>query len=146
MMPTGRILIVDDDRHDALDLQQRVAQMGHTVVALAASSQEALALAAAWRPDVVLMDLHLPGPLDAIQVGTRLWVRFGMPVIYVSAHFPEHTLQPLWPTCMAGLLGKGAGARDLHRALEQVFQHRSPFPFVPEGQRRSPPPTSASPS
>jgi DNA-binding NarL/FixJ family response regulator len=145
-MPTGRILIVDNNRRDALDLQQRVTQVGHTVVGLAASSREALTLAALLRPDVVLIDIHLPGPVDGIQLGTRLWARFSVSVIYVSAHFAEHALQPLWPTCMAGLLGKDAGARDLQRARKQVLEHRAPCPSAPEGRRRWPPPTFGSPS
>jgi two-component system, sensor histidine kinase len=127
-MAIGRLLIVDDNRLDALDLHQRVTQLGHTVLAIAMSGEEALAQAAALRPDVVLMEIRLSGPVDGIQAGTQIWARFGIPVIYVSAHLPARTFQRLWPSCMAGLLGKHVGGRDLHRALGQALEHRVPIP------------------
>jgi CheY-like chemotaxis protein len=123
-MTTGRILIVDPHRRDALDLQQRVTQLGHTVLAIATSGPEALDSAEALRPDVVLMEVRLPGPTDAFQAGTQIWMRLGTPVIYVSAHFPEVTLRRLWPTAMAGLLGKHVGGRALREALEEVLNAR----------------------
>jgi CheY-like chemotaxis protein len=123
-MTTGRLLIVDPDRRDALDLQQRVTHLGYTVLAIATSGREALDLAASARPDVVLMEVQLPGPADGFQAGTRIWMQFGIPVIYVSAHFPEVTLQRLWPTAMAGLLGKHAGGHDLREALEEALNAR----------------------
>jgi len=128
---------VDDDRFDALDLYQRVTQLGHTALAIAASGEEALAQAATLRPDVVLMELRLPGPVDGIQAGTRIWAQFGIPVIYVSEHLPARTLQRLWPSCMAGLLGKHVGGRDLHRALEMVLEHPSQAAVEPAGRERA---------
>jgi DNA-binding NarL/FixJ family response regulator len=138
-MPTGRILLVDDDRLNALDLHQRVTQMGHNVLAIAVSGEEALAQAAALRPDVVLMDIRLPGRVDGIQAGTQIWAQFGIPVIYMSEHLTARTLQPLWPRCMAGLLGKHVGVHDLRRALEEVLETHSQTPSTPVGWRRSAP-------
>jgi CheY-like chemotaxis protein len=130
---TGRILIVDHDRRNALDLHQHVTQLGHTVLAIAVSGNEALAQATALRPDVVLMEIRLPGPVDGIQAGTQLWAQFGIPVIYISEHLTAHTLQRLWPSCMAGLLGKHVGVRDLRRALEAVLANHASAPVEPKG-------------
>jgi CheY-like chemotaxis protein len=123
-MPTGRLLIVDPDRRAALDLQQRVTQLGYTVLALATSGQEALALAETRRPDGVLMEVRLPGPIDSLQAGTQIWMRLGIPVIYVSGHLTARTLQRLWPTAMAGLLGKHTKGRDLRQALKEALDTR----------------------
>ena len=138
-MPTGRVLIVDDDRANALDLQQRVTQLGYTVLAIAASGQEALAQAAAGRPDVVVMELRLRGLVDGIQAGTLIWVQFGIPVIYVLAQVTAPTFQRLWPTAPVGLLGKHVGRRDLGKAVEDVLGRRVPTPVEPAGRRQWPP-------
>lgn len=138
-MTTGRLLIVDHHRLDALDLQQRVTQLGHTVLAIATSGQEALALAETLRPDVVLMEVRLPGPVDGLQAGTKLWVQFEIPVIYVSEHLTAHTFQRLWPTCQAGLLWKHMGVRDLRKALEEVLERRAQTSVEQAEQRRWPP-------
>jgi len=121
----GRLLIVDHHRREALDLQQRVTHIGHTVLAIATSGQEALAQAAALRPDVVLVELRLPGPVDGIQAGTQMWVHFGIPVIYVSAQMTAPTFQRLWPTCLAGVLWKHVERHGLHTVLEQALEHPS---------------------
>jgi DNA-binding NarL/FixJ family response regulator len=125
-MTRGYILIVDQDRLAALELQQRVTQVGYTVLTIASSSREALAKAAALLPDAVLIDVHLPGPVDGLQTGTLLWVRFGIPVIYISAHLTTHTFQRLWPTCLAGLLGKNIGVYGLRKALDEIVEARAP--------------------
>jgi DNA-binding NarL/FixJ family response regulator len=127
-MHTGRILIAGVDRLDALDLQQRISRLGHLVLAIACSSDEVLHRAAALRPDIVVIDIRLPGLIDGIQAGTRIWTQLGIPVIYVSEHTPEVGLQRLWPTCLAGLLSKHAGARDLHQAIEAMLARRPPPP------------------
>jgi DNA-binding NarL/FixJ family response regulator len=125
-MDTGCIFIAGANRLDALDLQQRISRMGHLVLAVVHSSDEALHLAAVRRPDVVVMDIRLPGLIDGIQAGTQIWTRLGMPVIYVSEHFPEARLRRLWPTALAGLLAKHTTAGDLHHAIEEMLGRRAP--------------------
>jgi DNA-binding NarL/FixJ family response regulator len=125
-MHTGRILIAGANRLDALDLQQRLSRLGHLVLALADSSDEALHLAAVRRPDVVVMDIRVPGLIDGIQAGTQIWTQLGIPVIYVSEHILEGRLRRLWPTSLVGLLSKHTTARDLHRAIEEMVGRRTP--------------------
>ena len=133
-MHTGRILIAGGDRLDALDLQQRLARMGHLVLAIARSSDEVLQLAGVLRPDAVVMDARLPGLIDSIQV------------VYRSEHIPEVRLQRLWPGSLAGLLSKHTGARDLRQALEEMLARRAPPPVDPTPQGRSPLAPSRHPS
>jgi CheY-like chemotaxis protein len=78
-MDTGRILIAGANRLDALDLQQRIARRGHRVLAVAHSSHEALHLAAVRRPDVVVMDLRVPGLIGGLQAGPRSGSSSGFP-------------------------------------------------------------------
>jgi DNA-binding NarL/FixJ family response regulator len=144
-MHTGRILIAGGDRLDALDLQQRLARMGHLVLAIARSSDEALQLAGVLRPDAVVMDARLPGLMDSIQAGTHIWARLGIPVVYRSEHIPEVRLQRLWPWSLAGLLSKHTGARDLRQALEEMLARRAPAPVDPTTQGSSPPQPSRRP-
>ena len=81
-----RILVVEDDE-PSLDIARRVAEgMGHTVL-LARDGLQGLALARSERPDLVLLDLHLPG-LSGVEVVRELRVDEhlrALPVIAVSA-------------------------------------------------------------
>jgi DNA-binding NarL/FixJ family response regulator len=56
-MTIARALIVENEHLVAQDLQRRVAALGHTVVGLAASGEDAIAQAETLQPDGVLMDI-----------------------------------------------------------------------------------------
>jgi two-component system, response regulator PdtaR len=66
------VLIVDDDPIFCLDLRDLLAPMGYLVVGEAADAQQAVALARKLRPDLVIMDVRLPGDTDGIAAAAIL--------------------------------------------------------------------------
>jgi CheY-like chemotaxis protein len=91
-MPPARILIVEDERIIAAELSRRLTRMGYAVVATAGSGAEALERAQALAPDVVLMDIGLPGKMNGLEAGGRIWEELKIPVVYVTAYADEQTL------------------------------------------------------
>lgn len=84
-MPT--VLLVDDEPDNVELLTRRLGRKGFTVVG-AYSAAEALALAATAKPDVVLMDLKMPG-VDGFEATRRLKAdptTAHLPVIALTAH------------------------------------------------------------
>lgn len=65
------VLVVEDNRDSREMLAQHLAALGFTVTT-AANSDEALARAEELRPNVVLMDLALPGTLDGWETTRRV--------------------------------------------------------------------------
>ena len=84
-MPVGRILIVEDERLIAIDLQRRLTRLGYTVVALAASGAEAIQEALALHPDVVLMDIRLQGDMDGVEAAQQIHASAAIPVVFMTA-------------------------------------------------------------
>lgn len=84
--PRGRVLIVEDEYFVALDTEDALSAAGFTVVGMAATADEAIALAGAERPDVVLMDIRLAGPRDGIAAAAEIRRRFGIPSLFATAH------------------------------------------------------------
>jgi len=82
-----RILVVDDEVQIRKALSVNLRARGYEVD-LAASGEEALAIAAARHPDLVLLDIGLPG-IDGIEVveGLRGWTR--VPIIMLSVRDSE---------------------------------------------------------
>jgi DNA-binding response OmpR family regulator/anti-sigma regulatory factor (Ser/Thr protein kinase) len=85
-----KILVVDDTPTNLVLIAKFVAQLGHSAL-LARSGQEALERFQAESPDMVLMDVMMPG-MDGLETTTRLrklsdgrWV----PVIFLSAKAQE---------------------------------------------------------
>jgi hypothetical protein len=62
-----RVLIVEDEFYIALDVEASLGALGHTAVGIAVSADEAVRIAEAERPDVVLMDIRLAGVRDGID-------------------------------------------------------------------------------
>ena len=83
---TGRVLVVDDTEANRILLQEILEIDGHEVL-VAADGAEALRVASAERPDLVLLDVNMPG-MDGLEVCRRL--RAGqettaLPIILVTA-------------------------------------------------------------
>jgi CheY-like chemotaxis protein len=125
-MTAARILIVEDEGIVALAFRRTVTALGHTVVGLAASGQEAVTQAAALQPDVVLMDIHLPGAMDGIDAAQHIQAQAPIPVIYVTAYADEPTAARAWRTGPADYLVKPVGRDALRAALEWALKGPSP--------------------
>lgn len=118
---TGTVVIVDDELDNAIALQYLLAADGHEVH-LAAEGPEALALADAVNPDVVICDLGLPHSMDGFEVARRLRARFGT-AVYLCAYsgfgsaqdiaqslhagFDAHVTKPATPRAIAAEVQRG---------------------------------------
>lgn len=80
-MPT--ILIADDDHKITEMLRRTLSYEGYSVLT-AADGQEALALAQAQRPDLVILDWMMP-KLNGVEVARRLRAADGMPILMLTA-------------------------------------------------------------
>jgi CheY-like chemotaxis protein len=76
---------VEDEPVVALDLSATVQSAGHTVCGVAASGEEAIALAAAYDPDVVFMDYCLEGSLNGLEAARRITGRRPARIVFVTA-------------------------------------------------------------
>jgi CheY-like chemotaxis protein len=84
-----RLLVVDDQEPFRRTMAAVVEEThGFVSVGSAASGEEALAAAAKLRPDLVLMDVHLPGT-DGIEVTRRLTKESGGPVVVLLSTYDE---------------------------------------------------------
>jgi CheY-like chemotaxis protein len=86
-----RILIIEDEPVIALDLASTVEQSGHKVVGIASTHREAVALAAAQSPGLVLADIQLADDSSGIDAAAEILAAHPIPVIFITA-FPERLL------------------------------------------------------
>ena len=115
---TQSVLIVEDNADQAATLQMFLTMRGHRLE-IASSGPAAIELARRQRPDVVLLDIGLPG-FDGFEVARRLRQEHGsaMRIIAVSAYATEsdrrqsleagcefHLVKPADPRFIESLLG-----------------------------------------
>lgn len=90
-MSPARIVVVEDERIIALDLANSLRSLGHAVVAQVADAAAALEAVQALRPDLVLVDIYLRGPVDGIEAALLIRERYGVPCIFISAYAETET-------------------------------------------------------
>jgi signal transduction histidine kinase len=117
-MAHAQILIVEDVRSVAEQIQILLENLGYTVPAVVSSGEEAIEKAAATHPDLILMDIELSGAIDGIEAAKQIHDRFEIPIVYVTGHEDEETLQRARITEPFGYIVKPFKARDLHTAIE----------------------------
>jgi len=101
-----RLLIVEDDYFTAIQNESALAGMGYEVVGMAGSFEEAVRIAGAERPDLVVMDIRLAGPKDGVDAATAIMERFAIPSLFVSAYTDERTKARAEPAHPLGWLTK----------------------------------------
>jgi PAS domain S-box-containing protein len=125
-MSLARILIVEDDRVVARDIQQQLARIGHTVVGMTANGEDALPLALAAKPDLVLMDVRLEGPLDGVDAAQLLRERCHVPVVFLTAYADDETVRRATLTEPFGYILKPFEDLQLRTVVEMaLYKHRA---------------------
>ena len=117
-MSAATILIVEDEAIVALDLRLQLQELGYQVVGVAASGEQALALAERHAPQLVLMDVRLQGPMDGIAAAEALQQRHRVPLIYLTSHSDADTVQRAARTGAYGYLTKPYQIKELRAGIE----------------------------
>jgi CheY-like chemotaxis protein len=85
------ILIIEDEPLIAMDLEALVEGLGHNVTGVARTRTEAVKLAAAKRPGLILADIQLADGSSGLDAVNDLLKSFEVPVIFITA-YPERFL------------------------------------------------------
>ncbi|MDO9489009.1 MAG: response regulator [Sphingomonadaceae bacterium] len=86
-----RVLIIEDEPIIAMDIEGIVRDLGHDVVGVAVTRDEAVQMANDERPGLVLADIQLADDSSGIDAVKDILQNFSVPVIFITA-FPERLL------------------------------------------------------
>jgi CheY-like chemotaxis protein len=124
-MTSHEVLIVEDERLIALDLQELCEELGHRVLALAATATEARELLERLSPSLILSDFELRGDGDGVDVVAGLrrrcpWLR----IVFVTAATGRAARERIASVEPDEILAKPV-SRDALRAALSVTPSRS---------------------
>lgn len=120
-----KILIVEDEGIEALDIQHRLISLGYPTPDIAFSGEEAVQKAGEISPDLVLMDIMLPGEIDGITAAELIKACLDIPVIYLTAYADDNTLQRAKITEPNGYIIKPFRERELHITIDMaLYKHQ----------------------
>ncbi len=117
-----RVLIVDDHRLVRIGLTRMLTEAkGIVIVGEADSGERALGLVRETKPNVILMDLRMPG-IGGLEATRRLQrIDAGIRVLIVTACDTDPYPAQAMKAGAAGYITKGANAADLEHAIRRVF-------------------------
>ncbi len=134
MSQTPRVLLVEDEAIIARDIQRQLTKSGFIVTGTARTAADAFRQIEEEAPDLVLMDISIKGGLDGIDAAQIVRERYEVPVIYLTAHADDTTLQRAETTEPFGYIVKPLGNTNVkaiatmalhkHRVERQLESHR----------------------
>ena len=119
-----KILIVDDDATIQMELEEYLNQLGHTVVGIADTGEGAVEMTRETNPDLILMDINLPGEMDGISAAEKIKEEMDVAVVFVTGFGdPEHIeraklVEPF------GFVMKPFDEQEINGVIEIVLQRR----------------------
>jgi diguanylate cyclase (GGDEF)-like protein/PAS domain S-box-containing protein len=124
-MRQDQIFIVEDEGITAMHLRALLAGIGYNVTGIEDTAEGALDRIAETPPDLVLMDIRLKGTMDGVTAGHLIRGRYGIPVVFLSAHNDEGTLQRVKASRAYGFVVKPFVEQDVAMAVASaLFRHR----------------------
>lgn len=124
-MAKAKIMIVEDDRIVAEDIQASLKKLGYAVSATVSFGEEAIKKAKEDNPDLVLMDIVLSGEMNGTEAADQICFQFNIPIVYLTAYTDEQVMEKAKITEPYGYIIKPFEDRELKIALEiALYKHR----------------------
>ena len=120
-----KILIVEDEALITLDLTHRLTRIGFAPTNAVRSAEEAFESIERERPDIVLMDIRIDGKMDGVEAASIVRERYFLPVVYLTSHTDESTLERAQATEPFGYIIKPFQTNNLKAMLTMALRkHR----------------------
>lgn len=119
----SKILIVDDEWLTRVEVAQMLSSLGYDVVGEASSGLESVGMARELKPDLVLMDVVLPGEMDGIKAAEKIWLELDIPIVFISGYGDEDYIQRAKEMEPFGYVMKPFDQREI-RAFVEIALHK----------------------
>ena len=124
-MLKSKILIVEDESIEALDIKINLENMGYDVSAVVSSGEEAFQKISETKPDLVLMDIIIKGKMNGVQVAQKIKDEYDIPFIYLTSNAEEKTLDKARLTEPFGYVIKPFNGLELKYIIEiGLYKHK----------------------
>ncbi len=112
-MPSKKIMVVEDEMLVSESIQLSLHKLGYDVAGHASTGEQAVELARRANPDLVLMDINLPGNLEGIEAAREIRGELSIPVVYLTGYSDPATVQRAQISAPYGYIVKPFTEREL---------------------------------
>ena len=115
------LLVVEDNKGFALEVEMLIKESGYNFLGTYGHSETALAAIEEKRPDLVLMDIHIHGSRDGIELAEDI-KRYNIPVIFMTSVADPETYQAAKKSLNYAYLVKPFDMLTLRNAIEMAVK------------------------
>jgi CheY-like chemotaxis protein len=112
-MEKRSILIVEDERIVGEDMREALLHFGYDVPVIAITGEAAIREAGEHRPDLILMDIFLAGPMNGIEAAETIGPLYDIPIIFLTAFADTQIVERAKATAPYGYILKPYDEREL---------------------------------
>jgi DNA-binding NarL/FixJ family response regulator len=116
------ILLVEDDFLVGMEMENGLEAAGYEVAGIAATAEEAIALAGQRRPALAVMDIRLAGERDGVDAALEIFRTLGIRSIFASAHGDAQTRARAEAAKPLGWVAKPYRVETLLKAVEEALR------------------------
>ncbi len=121
------MIVADDESIIRMDLREMLTNLGYLVVGEAGDGRSAVNLARELRPDVVIMDIKMPGGIDGIDAAKILTEERIAPVVLLTAYSQRELVERAKEAGVVGYIVKPFRESDLVPAIEVALARFAEF-------------------
>lgn len=114
----ARIMIVDDQASFCLELEEFLTSLGYKVVGIAYSGEESVDMARNIKPDLILIDVMMPGNIDGIDAAKKIREELDIPLVYLTGYAEKENLERAKHTRPFGYIVKPFEQKQISSAIE----------------------------
>ncbi|TGK07956.1 response regulator [Leptospira semungkisensis] len=116
------VLVVEDEIITAMVVKRELEKMGCNVLNLATSGEDAVRIAKADRPDLILMDITLAGEIDGVTAASEIKQEIDIPIVFVTGYQDSVTRERAARTNPLGFFIKPLQIAQLKDLIESNFE------------------------
>jgi CheY-like chemotaxis protein len=118
------ILIAEGESSTVSDLKTILGKLGHKVVAVVSSGEEAVQKAGDLNPDLVLINIKLKGKMSGLEAAKEIKNHYNIPIIFLTVFIKNCLVKSLQLPEDAVVLSKPISQEKLEYCISRVFSDK----------------------
>jgi len=120
-----KILIVDDEWLTRLEIEEMLTDLGYEVAGQAETGKEAVAMARELNPDLIIMDVVMPGEMNGIDAARQIKAELGTPIVFISGYGDPEYIEAAKKIEPFGYVMKPFDEKEVHAFVEIALSKRA---------------------
>lgn len=120
-----KLLLVEDEVLIAMLIERHLESLGYKIFEHVATGQAAIDSAVARRPDIIFMDIRLPGGMDGVEAAQEIRARYDIPIIFMTGYSTPEILDRTQAVNPAAVLEKPLLPHQIEAAIELALRGKT---------------------